>query len=134
MNRKTLIMFAATALLPSILHASLKAFVVVPKSQPVILHVIYDGLIPSWDGNFIVYGEDRLILENSARLQVFDPKGQELAPQPGKIQRLWKDAILNRSFDVEINLSKFFKLTDPGQYTVTWGSGTNENSIAFEIQ
>ena len=103
------------------------------SGSPITMRLTYLGGIDSWDGGVSVESE-RLVLTNAMFISVFNSDNQRVEPKEGKVLSVWGDTYFRDPFDVVIDMSKFYDLTQPGKYTLRWGcKDVRTASVFIEI-
>ena len=117
--------------------------VVFQQNSPVVFKLSYQGGIQGWDAYMSVADTGHINLTNHGILKVFNSEGVELTPrklQAGELGLVdsiiesWMNLSMNFPFEVQVDLSKYFDLSEPGVYRLQWGSKNLElREIEFEI-
>lgn len=90
------------------------------SGSPITLRLTYRGGIDSWDGGVSVEN-GTLVLTNAMFISVSNSANERVVPKKGKVLSVWADAYFRDPFDIVIDISEFYNLTQPSKYTVRWG-------------
>ena len=101
--------------------------------EPFVLHLVYSGGIDNWDGSFAVR-EGILYTYNSGVVVLKNNDGAVIEPGKGKVVSVWKDELMNRPIDLTLDITRFYDLSTPGEYTFEWGcKGVRTEMIRIQI-
>jgi len=103
------------------------------KGDPIILHLNYYGGINEWDAGASI-DKELLILTNAMFITVTNSKSESVKPIKDKILSVWADTYFREPFNLVIDISKYYNLSQPDKYTVQWGcTDVKEDSVSIEI-
>ena len=114
-------------------HGESITYVQFKKDDPVILRLIYHGGVTDWDaGASITNGT--LILSNAMFISVTNRKSESVKPVKDKVLNVWADTFMQNPFNLVLDISQFYNLSQPGKYMVQWGcKDISYDSISIEI-
>ena len=86
-----------------------------------------------WDAGASVANEV-LILSNAMFISITNDKSEAVPPIKDKVLSVWVDTYFRKPFDLVLDISKFYDLSQPGKYTVQWGcTDVKHSSVFIEI-
>jgi len=111
----------------------LTTYVQYKKDGPIILHLNYHGGITDWDAGASI-ANGTLILSNAMFISVTNSKSESVKPIKDKVLIVWADTFFRNPFNLVLDISKFYNLSQPGKYIVQWGcKDIKYDSISIEI-
>ena len=103
------------------------------KDSPIILHLSYHGGITEWDAGASI-ANGTLLLSNAMFISVTNSKNEIVKPIKDKVLSVWADTYFRNPFDLVLDISKFYNLSQPDKYTLQWGcKDVKCDSVYFEI-
>jgi len=114
-------------------ESGITTFVQYKRGSPIILHLNYYGGIEEWDAGASI-SNGILILSNAMFISVTNSKSDDVKPIKEKVLSVWADSFFRNPFNLVIDISKFYSLSQPGKYIVQWGcKGVKKDSVLIEI-
>jgi len=114
-------------------EGELTTYVQSRSGSPIILHLNYKGGIKEWDAAASV-ADEVLILSNAMFISITNSKSEPVLPIKDKVLSVWADTYFRDPFDLVLDISKFYDLSQAGKYTVQWGCNkVKHNSVFLEV-
>lgn len=114
-------------------QAGLATYIQYQKGSSIILHLNYYGGMKDWDAGASIEDEI-LVLTNAMFISVKNSKSETVKPIKDKILSVWADTYFRKPFSLVLDISKFYNLSQPGEYIVQWGcDDVKKESVYIEI-
>ncbi|NNE62712.1 MAG: hypothetical protein HKN34_01390 [Gammaproteobacteria bacterium] len=101
--------------------------------SPIILHLNYYGGIKEWDAGASI-ANGKLILSNAMFISITNSKNERAKPIKDKVLSVWADKYFRNPFNLVLDISRFYDLSQPDKYIVQWGcKDVKFNSVFIKI-
>lgn len=114
-------------------EGELTTYVQYKIGAPIILYLNYNGGIREWDAGASI-ADGKLILSNAMFISITNSKNERVKPIKDKILSVWADKYFRNPFNLVLDISKFYDLSQPDKYIVQWGcKDVKFNSVFIKI-